>query len=316
MNTNQQQHPSVIGSVVLPKKVIDCRVDDKGQQYYKVKWLPSWEPAERLQQHQHLVDAFWLFVNNADHINVDARTRAHDGGEDGGSTSAKQQQMMEERMKLQQKEMEQQLEHQQQQQQQHRQQQQQQQQQQPTKQKTPRKQQTKQQQKETMPQVTSQPSQLPQPSPIQQYPDATAQKSEEVLSTKDMVSDNMKNTINQSAQRPSNLPINSPIVSDYLISRQSPSVPHPQQQQQQQQQQHDLFGTPVKTTQISNSPFKSPLASPLVATPKREEHYLPHMPVHMSSLIGPLNIPHSPTMLDSKVLTPTKQEHNLMFPRG
>ena len=36
-----------------------------GKQLYKVKWEPTWEPAENLASCQHLIDEFWKFVNNA-----------------------------------------------------------------------------------------------------------------------------------------------------------------------------------------------------------------------------------------------------------
>lgn len=45
------------------KKIIDCKVTDSGQQMYKVKWEPTWEPAENLANCQHLVDEFWSYVN-------------------------------------------------------------------------------------------------------------------------------------------------------------------------------------------------------------------------------------------------------------
>ena len=32
---------------------------------YKVKWEPTWEPAENLASCQHLIDEFWSFVNKA-----------------------------------------------------------------------------------------------------------------------------------------------------------------------------------------------------------------------------------------------------------
>lgn len=45
------------------KKIIDCKFQD-GSTYYKVKWEPTWEPAENLTGCQHLVDQFWELVNN------------------------------------------------------------------------------------------------------------------------------------------------------------------------------------------------------------------------------------------------------------
>jgi len=47
------------------KKIIDCRISEHGKQMYKVKWEPTWEPAENLASCQHLIDDFWSFVNTA-----------------------------------------------------------------------------------------------------------------------------------------------------------------------------------------------------------------------------------------------------------
>ena len=48
-----------------PKKVVDCKLDEDGKQFYKVKWESTWEPAENLRTCQHLVDEFWSFLFNA-----------------------------------------------------------------------------------------------------------------------------------------------------------------------------------------------------------------------------------------------------------
>lgn len=45
------------------KRIIDCKLNASGQQMYKVKWEPTWEPAENLVSCQRLVDEFWSYVN-------------------------------------------------------------------------------------------------------------------------------------------------------------------------------------------------------------------------------------------------------------
>lgn len=45
------------------KKIIDCKINENGQQMYKVKWECTWEPAENLVTCQYLVDEFWSYVN-------------------------------------------------------------------------------------------------------------------------------------------------------------------------------------------------------------------------------------------------------------
>lgn len=45
------------------RKIMDCKLSNDGRQYYKVKWEPTWEPAENLVTCQHLVDEFWSHVN-------------------------------------------------------------------------------------------------------------------------------------------------------------------------------------------------------------------------------------------------------------
>ena len=47
------------------KKIVDCKIGEDGQQMYKVKWEPTWEPAANLITCQHLIDEFWSFVNIA-----------------------------------------------------------------------------------------------------------------------------------------------------------------------------------------------------------------------------------------------------------
>lgn len=57
----EEEQPSSFGI----KKIVDCKIGEGGQQMYKVKWEPTWEPAENLASCQHLIDTFWLFVNKA-----------------------------------------------------------------------------------------------------------------------------------------------------------------------------------------------------------------------------------------------------------
>lgn len=45
------------------KKIVDCKIDETGQQVYKVKWQETWEQAGNLVSCQHLIDEFWSFVN-------------------------------------------------------------------------------------------------------------------------------------------------------------------------------------------------------------------------------------------------------------
>lgn len=44
------------------KKIIDCKINEDGKQMFKVKWEPTWEPAENLSSCQHLIDEFWSFI--------------------------------------------------------------------------------------------------------------------------------------------------------------------------------------------------------------------------------------------------------------
>merc|ERR1711962_69624 len=45
------------------RKIVDCKTGEDGRQFYKVKWEPTWEPADNLASCQHLIDEFWSFVN-------------------------------------------------------------------------------------------------------------------------------------------------------------------------------------------------------------------------------------------------------------
>lgn len=45
------------------KKIVDCKVEN-GRQMFKVKWAPTWEPAENLAGCQHLINKFWSHVNS------------------------------------------------------------------------------------------------------------------------------------------------------------------------------------------------------------------------------------------------------------
>ena len=43
------------------KKIIDWDMDHDGHYYYKVKWEPSWEPADNLRNCDDLIEEFWSF---------------------------------------------------------------------------------------------------------------------------------------------------------------------------------------------------------------------------------------------------------------
>ena len=45
------------------EKILDCK-SENGQQFYKIRWACTWEPAENLQGCQQLVDDFWNKMNS------------------------------------------------------------------------------------------------------------------------------------------------------------------------------------------------------------------------------------------------------------
>ncbi|XP_065644064.1 uncharacterized protein LOC100200420 isoform X3 [Hydra vulgaris] len=47
------------------RKIVDCKLSQDGRQMYRVKWEPTWEPAENLSSCQKLIDEFWSYVNKA-----------------------------------------------------------------------------------------------------------------------------------------------------------------------------------------------------------------------------------------------------------
>ena len=44
------------------KKIVDCKVDGNGTRYYKVKWEPTWEPANELMVNANLIDEYWNLI--------------------------------------------------------------------------------------------------------------------------------------------------------------------------------------------------------------------------------------------------------------
>jgi len=47
---------------MAPKKIVDYKMDENGQQFYKVKWEATWEPIEKLSPCQNLIDDFWSLI--------------------------------------------------------------------------------------------------------------------------------------------------------------------------------------------------------------------------------------------------------------
>ena len=44
------------------EKILDSKVEN-GQQFYKIRWAPTWEPAENLLSCEHLLNEFWNKIN-------------------------------------------------------------------------------------------------------------------------------------------------------------------------------------------------------------------------------------------------------------
>ena len=44
-------------------KILDSKVEN-GQQFYQIKWTPTWEPVQNLQGCENLIAEFWDKINN------------------------------------------------------------------------------------------------------------------------------------------------------------------------------------------------------------------------------------------------------------
>ena len=57
------------------QKIVDSKTEN-GVVLYRVKWAPTWEPAENLAGCQHLVDQFWAMVNSTKVHEEEAKQQA------------------------------------------------------------------------------------------------------------------------------------------------------------------------------------------------------------------------------------------------